>query len=162
VLGWWVINNVLCEWIDSLDVSATLGASPQSTSILLGLLPASDGFGLWFMTALSLFLSFAQMANVRRPCAWHEDPMGFPNSALAPRGVQVIGEFNVNWPDFASNIIFRTASILDFDVVSCPALPTQRRHPLLHSICDPLWPLHVAYELRATAMVRWCRRVTCV
>jgi hypothetical protein len=74
----------------------------------------------------------------------------------------VIGEFNVNWPDFASNIIFRTASILDFDVVSCPALPTQRRHPLFHSICDPLWPLHVAYELRATAMVRWCRRVTCV
>jgi hypothetical protein len=40
--------------------------------------------------------------------------------AVAPGLRQVIGEFNVNWPDFASNYIFRTASILDFDVVRCP------------------------------------------
>jgi hypothetical protein len=62
---WWMINNVLCEWIDSLDVSAALSVSPHSPLILLVLkqwVTVSVG---WFTTALLLFLSFAQMANVR-------------------------------------------------------------------------------------------------
>jgi hypothetical protein len=51
--------------------------------------------------------------------------------------LQVIGEFNVNWPEWISNYIFRTASLLDFDVVRCALFAADRSSsPLGDAIRD--------------------------